>query len=112
MTDRDRTQRLNIEQLQTLLLTGQAMNQERDQDRICLWATDAASSILASPLAAIALNTPHDDDRHAVYGRLRDSPLSEPLAISLSRLTEVEWSTPQASGQADCQRLRKRRDDR
>ncbi len=66
MAHRDQTQGLNIRELQTLLLTGHAMSQEQDQERICLWATDAASSMLGSSLAAVALNAAERDDHHAV----------------------------------------------
>ena len=100
MAHLDQTQGLNIRELHTLLLTGHAMSQERDQERVCLWVTDAASSMLGSPLAAVALNASDRDDHCAVYGKLRDSLLGESLTSSLSGLVEIEWPAPQAPGQA------------
>ena len=100
MAHQDQTQGVIIRELQTLLLTGHAMSEEQDQERICLWATDAASSMLGSSLAAVALNASDSDDQFAVYGKLRDSLLGEHLTISLSKLVEIEWPAPQAPGQA------------
>ena len=100
MAHRDQTQGLNTAELQTLLLTGHAMSQEQDQERICLWATDAASSMLGSSLSAVAVKASDRDDHYAVYGKLRDSLLAERLTSSLSRLVQIEWPAPQAPGQA------------
>ena len=93
LADQIRGQILNNRELQTLLLAGQALAQEQDEEQVCLWACDALTSLLGTTLAAIALQ-PRERDRTArVYGKIGDSPLDRSLAEELAGLAEAEWSS-------------------
>ena len=83
--DQQRSQHLSPGELQTLVLTGHAASQEQDEERICTWIVDAASSLLDAPLAAVVLTPATPEGKGWVCGMVRDSPLSEPLAAGLWR---------------------------
>ena len=94
MADEGKEPGLNLQELQTLLLTGQAMSQEQSPDRICRWVADAASSLTGASLAAVALAAEKLNSPGAVYGEVGDIPLSRPLARDLSKLAEMQWPAP------------------
>ena len=70
-------------ELQTLLLTGQAMSQETDRERICAWACDAAAAMCGARLAAVTLAEPRGEP--FVRGKLGGGELPSDLAAHLAR---------------------------
>ena len=98
MADQGKAPGLSARQLQTLLLTGQAISQEQEPERICQWVCDAATSLVGASLAAVALAPTKQNGPRAVYGKLGDSPLPQTLATDLAELAEIEWSAPRKTG--------------
>ena len=98
LAKQDRGQGLNTRELQTLLLTGQAMSQEQDEERICRWIRDAAASLLEASLAAIALAPREHAGPWEVCGEVKDSVLPETMVRDVARLAEMEWPAPQRAG--------------
>ena len=85
LADSEKRPGLSARELQTLLLTGQAMAQEQDEAGICRWVTDAAASLLTAPLVSISLNPAGQNGTRAVYGNLRDSPLATAMVEDLAK---------------------------
>ena len=101
MAAQDGGQGLSVRELHTLLLTGQAMSQEQDEEGICNWISDAAASLLGAPLAAIALRFPEQDGIGVTYGKMADSSLSEAEAEDVAKLAAMEWPAPQKPGRVE-----------
>ena len=98
MPDQDKRQPLAARELQTLLITGQAMSHEQDEERICHWVCDAAASLLGASFASIILRPAEQDSPEVVYGKLGDSPLSKHLTNRVAELARMEWPAPEATG--------------
>ena len=88
-------------ELQTLLLTVGAVSQEQDEEGICDWISDAATSLLGASLAAIALRFPERDGIDVTYGKVEDSSLSEVMAKDVATLAAMEWPGPQKPGRVE-----------
>ena len=91
MADQDEGRDLAPGELQTLLFLGQAMSAEQDPERICHWVCDAATSLLGTPLAAIALAPTEQEKPGSVYGKIGDSFLSKAVARDIAKLAQTEW---------------------
>lgn len=81
---------LNIEDVQTLLLMGQAIGQEQDEERICTWVCDAAVSLLGARLVSVILTKTNQNSASTICGKLGDSALSASTAGEISTLVEAE----------------------
>ncbi len=101
MADQNKQQDLSTSELQTLLMTSQAMSQEQDEDRICYWVCDAAASLLGASLASIILAPTNLDNPGAVYGKLGDSPLPELVAKEMAELARRERPDSRMAGRLD-----------
>ena len=91
MADQDEGIGLDPRELQTLLLLGQAMSAEQDPERVCHWVCESAASFLETSLAVMVLAPAERDGPGSVYGKIGDSPLPEPLAGAMAKLTQTEW---------------------
>ncbi len=91
-------QGLTTRELQKLLLTGHAISQEPDEEGICRWICDAATSLLDASLASIALTPTDHTGPGPVFGRIGDSPMPKQLAKTLARVGEKEWPPAHRSG--------------
>lgn len=98
MADQDKGQGLSIGELQILLMTSQAMSQEQDEERICYWVCDAATSLLGASLASIILTPTDPDILGTVYGKLGDSPLPELVAKEMAEFARTEWPDSRMAG--------------
>lgn len=105
MFDQPERQDLSTQELQMLLLMGQAMTQEQDEEDICRWINDAASPLLGATLVSLILTNPKQTDPWAVCsglcvdGREVGDPLHyDSLAGRLAELSEMKWSAIQKVG--------------
>ena len=98
MTHHANSQDLSIGELHTLLLTGQAMGQEQNQDRICFWAVDAAISLLGCSMAAIILPSNVNRRVPVVHAKIGDAPISSNVADDLATLASEAWPSAEGSG--------------
>ena len=98
MADQDKQQGLSTSELQTLLMTSQAMSQEQNEERICYWVCDVATSFLGATLASIILAPTKHDIPGPVYGKLADSPLPEPVAREMAELARRERPDSRIAG--------------
>ena len=71
-------------------MTSQAMSQEQDEEGICYWVCDVATSFLGASLASIILAPTKRDVPGLVYGKLADSPLPELVAREMAELAQRE----------------------
>ena len=94
LATQDKRQPLTAAELQTLLLTGQAMSQEQDEERICHWVCDAAASLLGASLTSMVLRPAQPDSPEVVYRKLGDSPLPKLLTKRVAELARMEWPGP------------------
>lgn len=91
---------LNARVLQALLLLGQVMGQEDDEERICRWATDAATSLMGNnPVASIVLAPTKPSRPRMVYRSSGASHLSGSVDEGLVRFAEKEWPSYGSSGE-------------
>ena len=98
MAIRQERNEFSARELQTLLLTVGAVSQEQDEEGICNWISDAATSLLGASLAAIALRSPVHDGIVVTYGKMEDAPLSETAAKDVAKLAAMEWPASQRPG--------------
>ena len=98
MADQDKQQGLSTSELQTLLMTSQAMSQEQNEERICCWVCDVATSFLEASLASIILAPTKHNISGPVYGKLADSPLSELVAGEMAELARGERPDTRMAG--------------
>ena len=89
---------LTFGDLQTLLLTGYAMSQEEDEERICQWVLNGAASFLEASLVAIALVPTDGNGSSTVYGKAEESPLNDTMGAAIARLADVDWPANQKPG--------------
>ena len=74
------------------------MSQEQDEERICYWVCDVATSFLGASLASIILAPAKHDVPAPVYGKLADSPLPEFLASEMAELAQREGPGSRMTG--------------
>lgn len=98
MADQDKQQGLSTSELQTLLMTSQAMSQEQNEERICHWVCDVATSFLGASLASIIMAPAKEDLPATVYGKLADSPLPELVAREMAELARGERPDSRIAG--------------
>ena len=98
MADQDEQEGLSTTELQTLLMTSQAMSQEQNEERICYWVCDVATSFLGASLASIILAPTKHDVPGPVYGKLADSPLPELVAREMAELARKERPDSRMAG--------------
>ena len=98
MAYQDAGQGLSTRELRTLLLTGQAVSQEQDTERICHRVGDTAASLLGASLVSISLTPAKQNSPWAVCGTVGDSPFPDTLVDDIARLAEIEWPAHQKSG--------------
>lgn len=83
MVKRDNQQSLSAEEFQRLLLTGQAISQERDPNLTCRLVADTAASLLGTSLVSFLFTLDKNCGSHIVSGSLRGSPIPQSLASAL-----------------------------
>ena len=79
-------------------MTSQAMSQEQNEERICYWVCDVATSFLGASLASIILAPTKHDVPGSVYGKLADSPLPELVAREMAELAQSERPDTRMAG--------------
>lgn len=78
-------QGLSAHELRLLLLLGQVMSQQEDEEGICRWAIDAAASLTGSPVASIALAPKKPGGFRALYRTQGESHTPQELAEVVDR---------------------------
>ena len=94
----DGEQDLNNRELQTLLLTGQAMSQEQDEERVCQWVCDAAASLLGASFTSMIVRPAKHNHPGVFYGKLGESPLTEQHRAEVEDLSRSEQTSFQQHG--------------
>jgi len=94
-------QGLSARVLKALLLLGQAMSQEDNEERICHWATDAATSLMGNPVASIVLAPTKPNRPRMVYPSNGGSRLSESIDEVLVRSAKKERPSYGPSGEVE-----------